>query len=583
MSTPTHNARLPFRRGGFDSLCTALDYAAGGETGLNFFDVRGRLTSSLPYRDLRAQALAFARRLIGGGVARGERLVLVADTWPGFCVAFFGAQYAGVLPVPVSLPVGLGAKASYIEQLKRQIVAAGAIGILAPDELASYAVAAAEGTAARLAGPMSLFEALPEAAVDLRPLSAGERCYVQFSSGSTRVPLGVDIHQDQLMVNVTGSMAAQELTADDSGVSWLPLYHDMGLIGFVLAPMCAQRSVDLLAPRDFARRPLQWLSLISQRRATITYSPSFGYDLVVRRAQTQALDGIDLSCLRLAGIGGDMIQPPVLHRFAAAFAATGFDARAFLPSYGMAEVCVGLSFGRRFSGFKVDSVDGVQPDDGRRAAGTTSRPGGQREFVLCGRPLPENRVEIRNETGTPLPERQVGRIFVHGPSVMPGYFQSPRESALVLRDGWLDTGDLGFWSDGEIVVTGRTKDLIIVNGRNIWPQDIEWAVEALPQVRQGDACAFSVESDGGEAVVVVVQCSSGDPDDRACLAGSIQQTVRESVGVDGRIVLISRQPGLPFTSSGKLSRSRAKANFLAGVYSDDIGSFGRSAPETVVG
>ena len=191
-------------------------------------------------------------------------------------------------------------------------------------------------------------------------------------------------------------------------MSWLPLYHDMGLIGFILAPMCAQRSVDLLAPRDFARRPTQWLSLISRRRATITYSPSFGYDLVARRAQTQMPAGLDLSCLKLAGIGADMIQAPVLQRFADTFAAVGFDARAFLPSYGMAELCVGLSFGRRFGGF---SDRHARQARFRRAA---------------ARPMAGHRVEIRNDSGATVSERQVGRLFVQGPSVMPGYFRRAR-------------------------------------------------------------------------------------------------------------------------------------------------------------
>ncbi len=545
--TPTRNSSLPFRRGGFTSLCAALDYAARGETGLNFFDARGRLLSNLPYHEIRTRAQTFARRLIGAGIARGERLLIIADTWPGFCVAFFGAQYAGVLPVPVSVPVGLGAKASYIEQLSRQITAAGAIGVVAPDELAAYATTAARGTTARLAGSMSTFEALPDPQVELRPLSRGEQCYVQFSSGSTRAPMGVDIRQDQLMANIDGSIGRQELNECDSGVSWLPLYHDMGLIGFILAPMCAQRSVDLLAPRDFARRPTQWLSLISRRRATITYSPSFGYDLVARRAQTQMPADIDLSSLKLAGVGADLIQAPVLQRFAETFAAAGFDARAFLPSYGMAELCVGLSFGRRFGGFKIDKS-------------------GHRDFVVCGQALPGHRIEIRDESGAAVSERKVGRLFVQGPSVMPGYFGEPEASARVLKDGWLDTGDLGYWSDGEIVVTGRAKDLIIVNGRNIWPQDIEWAIEALPRLRQGDACAFSVESGGGEEVVVLVMSYMGDAAELDALTGSIRQTVKETAGVDCRIELISRKFGLPLTSSGKLSRTHAKAKFIAGHY-----------------
>jgi len=551
--TPTGNATLPFRRAGFADLCEALDYAARGDTGLNFFGARGELLYSLPYAALRAQAQAFGRRLIGAGIARGERLVLIADTWPGFCIAFFGAQYAGVVPVPVSIPVGLGARENYIEQLRRQIAAAGAIGVLAPDDLADYARKAAEGTTARLAGPMSVFDALPEDPGALRPFASGEACYIQFSSGSTRTPRGIDIRQDQLMANIDGSLAAQQLTAADSGVSWLPFYHDMGLIGFLLAPMCAQRSVDFLSPMDFARRPLQWLSLISRRRATITYSPSFGYDLVTRRTRTRPVDGIDLSSLRLAGVGADMIQPSVLQRFSETFGGAGFDARAFFPSYGMAEVCVGLSFVEPFTGVRVDRRD-------------DEHSGQARDFVICGKPLARHDVEIRDAKGLALGQRQLGRLFVRGPSVMPGYFPATEDGADVLKDGWLDTGDLGYWTHDEIVITGRAKDLLIINGRNIWPQDIEWRIETLPQVRRGDVCVFSVYSGEAESIVIVVQASPAESALREALEGDIRQQTKEAFGVDGRVVLISRQLGLPLTSSGKLSRSAAKATYLAGGY-----------------
>ncbi len=502
----------------------------------------------LSYSRLRVEAQAFARGLIDSGIARGERLLLVADTSPAFCVAFFGAQYAGVVPVPVSTPVGLGAKAGYIEQLRRQIAAAGAIGLLAPDELTDFALVAAAGTGARLVGSLTLFQGRPHSASALRPFGANEACYVQFSSGSTRAPQGVDIRQDRLMANIDGSLTAQELCETDSGVSWLPLYHDMGLIGFVLAPMCGQRSVDLMSPHDFARRPLQWLSLISRRRASITYSPSFGYDLVVRRAAKQAPDDLDLSSLRLAGIGADMIQPSILERFADAFAAKGFDRRAFMPSYGMAEVCVGLSFGKPMGGVRVDAF--ADPQTGK-----------VRDFVMCGKVMGGHDVEIRGDNGQLATPRQVGRLFVRGPSVMPGYFgqvESP------IRDGWLDTGDLGYWSADELVITGRAKDLIIVNGRNIWPQDIEWAVEELPQVRRGDCCAFSVEADDTEKVIVLVEGRPEGVAERDALEGEVRQTVKEAVGVEAQVVLVGRQPGLPRTSSGKLSRAKARAQFLAG-------------------
>ncbi|QQS11444.1 MAG: fatty acyl-AMP ligase [Rhodospirillales bacterium] len=578
--TPTRNTSLPFRRGGFGCLVEALDYAARGDTGVSFFDARGRLTAPLPWREVRARAQVFARRLIGADFARGERFLIIADTWPGFPVAFFGAQYAGLLPVPVSLPAGLGAKDAYIDQLRRQLAASGAAAALAPDELAGYlAVAAADGPA-RLHGPMSAFEALPEAAAGLRPLGPGERCYLQFSSGSTRFPLGVDIRQDQLMANIDAMLGPGGLDtrADDHAVGWLPWYHDMGLIGFLLSALCGQNGVDVMAPRDFARRPLTWVSLMSQRGATVTYSPSFGYDLAARRLQARSLDGLDLSRLRVAGIGGDMIQAPVLRRFAEAFAPVGFDPNAFLPSYGMAEMCLGLSFAPVGAGFSVDHVARA------RLASHVAEPAAgpeAREFVVCGRPLPGHIVEIRDPHGAVVGAGGVGRIFVRGPSVMPGYFGAPEASAEALRDGWLDTGDLGYWRDGQLVVTGRAKDLIIVNGRNIWPQDIEWAVEALPKLRRGDACAFSIDGDdGAEKVVVLVQSRPVDPEERAALEGAVAQVVKETTGVDGVIDLVSPSVGLPLTSSGKLSRSRAKADWLAGAYGRDARETPTAAPAT---
>ncbi|MBS0224207.1 MAG: fatty acyl-AMP ligase [Proteobacteria bacterium] len=543
--TPTRNAYLPFKRGGFNNLCDALDYAATGNTGLNFFDARGRLLSVLPYSRLQLEAQALASRLIGADFGRGECLLIIADTSPDFCVAFFGAQYAGIIPVPVAVPVGLGTKSGYIEQLRRQIVACGAIAIVAPGEFVEFARAAASGTTARFTASLSDFLELPASESPLRPFQAGESCYVQFSSGSTRTPQGVDIRQDQLMANIDGSLAAQEVSEIDAGVSWLPLYHDMGLVGFILAPMCAQRSIDLMAPHDFARRPLQWLSMISRRRASITYSPGFGYDLVVRRASTQTLDHLDLSSLRLAGVGADMIQPAILDRFARTFAPNGFDPNAFMASYGMAEVCVGLSFGRPLSGIKVDTF--ADPQTGK-----------DRDFVVCGHVLSGHRVEIRDEEKV-LGERKIGRIFVQGPSVMPGYF---RQGASPVHDGWLDTGDLGYWRGDELVISGRAKDLIIVNGRNIWPQDIEGAIENLSCVRRGECCAFSVEDGESEKVIVMVEGRPADPSVRESFEGQVRQAVKETVGIDVRVILIGRQPGLPRTSSGKLSRSRARAQFL---------------------
>jgi fatty-acyl-CoA synthase len=335
-----------------------------------------------------------------------------------------------------------------------------------------------------------------------------------------------------------------------------------------MAPLSAQLSLDYLTPRDFARRPAQWLNVISRNRGTIAYSPSFGYDLATRRAARQVTSDLDLSCWRHAGIGGDMIRPDVLERFAETFAPAGFDAKAFIPSYGMAEVCLAITFGPHDHGARTDRVDRVTLAERQRAEPATNGDAHRsRRFVLCGKVLPGHRLEVRGPGGRVLAEREVGRIYVKGPSIMPGYFAEPDATHEVLSDdGWLDTGDLGYMLDGEIVVTGRAKDLIIVNGRNVWPQDIEWAIESKKVVKNGDSAAFSVDTADGERVVVAVLARVSGEEARQALLRDVAGAVRETVAVDCDVVLVPPTVGLPTTSSGKLSRARTKANYLAGLY-----------------
>jgi fatty-acyl-CoA synthase len=569
---PTRSHTLPLRRAAFRSLPEMLDYAARGDTGITFYSARGELLSVLPWREVRERAHVAARKLIGAGFTAGERLLITADTWPGFFDAFFGAQYAGLVPVPISIPVGIGGKAAYLEQLRRQFAASGAVAALGLDELAGYLGEVASGfSGVRLHGGMEVLDALPEKAVDLRPLGPADLCYIQFSSGSTRHPHGVQITQAGLMANLAGitGPAGLDVNEGDRAISWLPLYHDMGLIGFLMSPLAAQLSIDYLTPRDFARRPMQWLNLISRNRATIAYSPSFGYDLATRRGAQQVPDDLDLSCWRHAGIGGDMVRPDVLDRFVRAFEPRGFRRSAFIPSYGMAEVCLAITFCPHGTGVRTDSVDRTALAEAQRAEPAANPQDSQRarRFVVCGRVLPGHELQVRDETGKTRGDREVGRIFVKGPSIMPGYFREPDATREVLSaDGWLDTGDLGYMLAGEIVVTGRAKDLIIVNGRNIWPQDIEWAVEAEKVVKAGDAAAFSVDASDGERVVVAVVARVSGEEAKGALERDVAGAVREAVAVDCDVVLVPPAIGLPMTSSGKLSRARTKANYLAGLY-----------------
>jgi fatty-acyl-CoA synthase len=570
-SLPTRHS-LALRRAAFGSVPEMLDYAAQGETGVSFYSARGERLSALPWKEVRERAHVMARKLIGAGFARGDRLLITADTWLGFFDAFFGAQYAGLLPVPVSIPVGIGGKEAYLDQLRRQFAASGAVAAMGLDELAGFlAEAAQEFPALRLHGGIDVLDSLPEKPVDLRPLGPADTCYIQFSSGSTRHPHGVQITQAALMANLQGitGPGGLDIVEGDRATSWLPLYHDMGLIGFLFSPLSGQLSIDYITPRDFARRPMQWLNLISKYRGTIAYSPSFGYDLAVRRGGSQIPADLDLSSWRHAGIGGDMVRADVLDRFAEAFEPKGFNRSAFIPSYGMAEVCLAITFSPGGRGMHTDTVERSALAEEQRAvpAANPNDAHTARRFVVCGRVLPGHQLEVRDEQGHVLGDRAVGRIFVKGPSIMPGYFQEPEASREVLSpDGWLDTGDLGYLLNGEIVVTGRAKDLIIVNGRNVWPQDIEWAIEAQKVVKNGDAAAFSVDTGEGERVVVAVLARVSGDEAKAKLARDVAGAVREAIAVDCDVALVPPTMGLPHTSSGKLSRARTKANYLAGQY-----------------
>jgi len=582
--TPTNNSNVPQRAGGFQSLPEALDYAARGATGFNFYSARGDLARVLTYAELRDRAIDTARGLVQAGMEPGARVVLVADTDADFAILFFACQYAGLLGVPVALPTTLGGREAYVAGLRRQLVGSGASAAAAPAELLPFLQEAADGLDLALIGaPKDLYD-LPKGNADPRPFGPGDRCYLQYSSGSTRAPLGVDIPQRVLMSNCHAIIHhGLKLMAGDRCTSWLPLYHDMGLVGFMLTPLMCQLSIDYLATRDFARRALMWLTLISRNGGTLSYSPTFGYDLCMRRAGTGTKLDLDLRTWRGAGIGGDMVQAGVLAQFAETFAPYGFRPTAFVPSYGMAETTLAVSFAPLDTGVEVDLVDRRRMAEEHIAVpGDSHNPERVRGFVACGRPMPGHVAEIRDDTGTVLPERHVGRIFVKGPSVMAGYFEQPEATRLVLdASGWLDTGDLGYLLKGQLVITGRAKDLIIVNGRNIWPQDLEWAVEELPELRRGDAAAFCIDGeDDQENVILLVQCRTADPEARAALVRAVQGVVQRTAAIECTVRLIDPK-GLPQTSSGKLSRSRAKTNYVSGLYGlpipDQSGSNTRAA------
>jgi fatty-acyl-CoA synthase len=570
LPTPKSAGGLAQRLGGFATIAEALDYAAQGTTGFNFYSGKGQLAHVLPYADLRHRAISTARKLLSAGLKRGQRVAVVAETGPDFMAVFFGCQYAGLLPAPVPYSMYIGGKDAYIAKVAGMFRAADVSAVVTSDDLKELIAAGAREAGVATVFSHSELQALPEAMARLQGFAADDVAYVQYSSGSTSAPKGVLIRQSAIMANTTG-MVVHGLKArpDDRAFSWLPLYHDMGLVGFCLAPMVAQVSVDYLSTTSFARRPALWLKLMSENKCTICSSPSFGYDLAAKRIAGDAIT-LDLSHWRAAGIGGDMVRADVLKRFAEAMAVSGFNARAFLPSYGMAEATLAVTISDVDAPIKIDTIDlNALKTKQRAVPAKVAHDGQTRSFVACGPVLPNHELEVRGEGGEVLQERMVGRIFVRGPSLMSGYFNAPEATAQSIgADGFLDTGDMGYLLNGDIVITGRVKDLILHNGRNIWPQDLEWAAESNAPLKSGEAAAFAVEDEGGEdAVVVLVECKVAEPDQQEALRRAVHTSVHQVAGVDCKIVLVPPRC-LPFTSSGKLSRAAAREMYQSGVIAE---------------
>ncbi len=562
VSTPTADP-LPRRMSDFATLGEALDYAARGVRGLNFHDARGTLVRGYPFAQMRADAHDMARRLIAMGVTPGERVAIVAETSAEFAALFFGTVLSGAWPVPLPLPTSFGGRESYIDQLRVQLASCDPTMLVYPPELSSLAGAAAEAAGVRGLDWAEL-ATLPAPDTALPAVSSDDVCYLQYSSGSTRFPHGVVITHRALLSNLAAHAHGMRIQDSDRCVSWLPWYHDMGLVGCFLSPLANQVSTDYLKTEDFARRPLSWLDLISRNTGTtLSYSPTFGYDICARRisSQTKASDRFDLSRWRVAGNGADMIRPDVMQAFVDAFADAGFQASAFLPSYGLAESTLAVSLMPPGEGIRVELVEETELSGGDHGG---DRPQRYRAIVNCGKAVRDMEIQVREEDGTPLPDGAIGKVWCRGPSVMVGYFRDPASTDACLVDGWLDTGDMGYMSDGYIFIVGRAKDMIIINGRNHWPQDIEWAVEQLPGFKAGDIAAFAITTPGGEETpAVLVQCRSSDESERVRLRDEIRDRVRSVTGMNCVVELIPPRT-LPRTSSGKLSRAKARNLYLNG-------------------
>ena len=562
-ATPTLD-KLVRRLADFGTIGEALDYAALGRRGLNFHDARGTLTRAYTYAELRKDALVAARRFVELGIKPGDRIALIAETGCDFAIAFFGAVYAGAWPVPLPLPTSFGGREAYVDQLGVQLKSCEPALFLYPPELADFAKDAAGRASTRPLDWNSLAE-IAEARSELPAARPDDIAYLQYSSGSTRFPHGVAVTHHALLDNLRAHGIGLEVADTDRCISWLPWYHDMGLVGCFLSPMSLQISVDYLKTEDFARRPLAWLDMITRNPGTtVSYSPTFGYDICSRRmsAQTRAEDRFDLARWRIAGNGADMIRPDVMQAFVDCFDAAGFKAGAFCPSYGLAEATLAVSLMPPGEGIRLELVEETELSGG---APDAKRPRRYRAVVNCGKPVTGMEVEIRGPSGEILPDRGIGKLFVRGASVMHSYFHDEESTrACLSSEGWLDTGDMGYMSSGYIFIVGRAKDMIIINGRNHWPQDIEWAVEQLPGFKSGDIAAFAITGPSGEETpAVLVHCRVSDAEERGRLRDEIRDRVRAITGITPVVELVPPRT-LPRTSSGKLSRTKARHLYLSG-------------------
>ena len=566
-ATPTLD-KLPRRFADFGTIGEALDYAATGKRGLNFHDARGALIRAYPYSELRADALAAARRLIALGIKPRDRVALVAETGVEFAAAFFGAVYAGAWPVPLPLPTSFGGREAYVDQLAVQLKSSDPALFLYPPELTDFCRQAADqaGVSSRDWDTLGAIEA---ASTDLPAARPDDIAYLQYSSGSTRFPHGVAVTHKALLDNLHAHGVGLKVVETDRCISWLPWYHDMGLVGCLLSPIAVQMSVDYLKTEDFARRPLAWLDMITRNPGTsLSYSPTFGYDICSRRmsSQTRAEDRFDLSRWRIAGNGADMIRPDVMQAFVDCFDEAGFKASAFCPSYGLAEATLAVSLMPPGEGIRLELVEENELSGGQHhPSADDQRPRRYRAVVNCGKPVKGMAIEVRGPGGETLPDRGIGKVYVRGASVMHSYFRDAESTrACLSADGWLDTGDMGYLSSGYIFIVGRAKDMIIINGRNHWPQDIEWAVEQLPGFKSGDIAAFAISGPSGEETpAVLVHCRVSDSVERGRLRDEIRERVRAITGITPVVELVPPRT-LPRTSSGKLSRTKARNLYLSG-------------------
>jgi acyl-CoA synthetase (AMP-forming)/AMP-acid ligase II len=549
-----------------ETLASCLAEAAARGGAITFVDAREQETK-LTHAELYERARRAAAGLAARGIVPGDRVAVIAATSPEFFDGFFGAVLAGAVPVPLYPPVRLGRLDEYHARTAAMLRAARVRLVLADARTRRVL-----GRAVASARPELGCEALGELQAAARPLGELDPDalgFIQFSSGTTQAPKPVALSHRQILANVRaiGGEILGAYPESESfrhvAASWLPLYHDMGLVGGVLTSLFHGRDLVLIPPEHFVARPALWLRAISRHRATISPAPNFAYALCVERVRDDELAGVELSSWRVALNGAEPVTPSVLERFVERFAAYGLREEALTPVYGLAEATLAVTFSALHTRFAVHRFDARALLEERRAI---PAPAGA-PIVSLGPPLPGFAVEIRGDTGGALPEGAIGRVHVRGPSLMTGYDGQPRETARALRAGWLDTGDVGFLFRGELHLYGRAKDLIIVRGRNHAPQDIEHALGDVPGARAGCSAAVGALADdgAGEELWVFVERAHAARESDETIAAAVRRSALQGSGLHAARVIVLAPGTLPRTSSGKIRRGETLQLYRSGA------------------
>ena len=518
---------------------------------------------ALGCRDLLARAGAAAAVLASRGVAAGDRVLLVLETGPAFPAAFYGCQLLGAIPVPVVPPWSRRRADAQLARIAHIADVCGAT--------AAIVTARLRGALARAAHENALLDTElgdgDRSWTAAAAVSPDDAAFIQFTSGSTGDPKGVVVSHRAVLANCRAIGTALEYGPNDILGSWVPLYHDMGLVGVLVNALAWGLPSVFMAPERFLRAPLDWLHAVERFGVTVATAPNFSYDLCVARANETDLAALDLSRWRVALCGGEPVQPRTLARFSETFSRCGFRPGAFLPVYGLAELTLAATFPPLPRLPRVDRVVRRELETGGRALPAPASIPDAETLAWCsvGGAMPGgHRVRVVDTDRQPVADRIEGDIEVTGPSLASGYYRAPEATAATFRDGWLVTGDRGYLADGELYVTGRRKEIIIVRGRNLYPHDIEAAAAAMPGIRAGRCAAFGIPNDADATEDLVVICETRARRRRwPVLEAAVRAAVVAAVGV--RPLVVIAPPGLlPKTSSGKIQRAAIRRRYLAG-------------------